>query len=263
MKEAKAGTNAEFHHKHEQEHHQQQQQLGDTHVAKEGEKWEFDQEVTKVFPDMISSSIPGYDSMRSLTTRLAQKFLKSGACLDLGSSLGGAVSELIDSNEHARFVLTEISQPMLEALSKRYKDEKNVDVCEVDLRNGIVPVLRNSLYNVVLCNLTLMFVPVEYRFKLVRSIYRSMEAGGIFLLVEKTLGNYPESQELLVEQYLDLKRLRGYTEEQILRKRLALEGVLVPVTQSWNEDMLKSAGFKIIDCYWRALQFTGTFAIKE
>ncbi|MGH3921557.1 MAG: hypothetical protein ACRDS1_01640 [Pseudonocardiaceae bacterium] len=42
-----------------------------------------------------------------------------------------------------------------------------------------------------------------------------------------------------------------YTQEEIDRKRLSLEGVLVPVTAKWNVEMLRAAGFQQVDCFWR------------
>ena len=42
--------------------------------------------------------------------------------------------------------------------------------------------------------------------------------------------------------YHGLKRANGYGEEAIERKRLSLEGVLVPVTAAGNEDLLRGAG---------------------
>lgn len=52
------------------------------------------------------------------------------------------------------------------------------------------------------------------------------------------------------------------TEEQINAKRKSLEGVLVPITAKWNEDLLKNAGFKSIDCFYRYLNFSGWIAVK-
>lgn len=64
-------------------------------------------------------------------------------------------------------------------------------------------------------------------------------------------------------EYYDLKREHRYTEEQIRDKRKSLEGVLVPVTESWNLDLLHTAGFKKVECFWRYLNFAGWLAVKE
>jgi DNA (cytosine-5)-methyltransferase 1 len=63
--------------------------------------------------------------------------------------------------------------------------------------------------------------------------------------------------------FLDIlwKAEQGYTHEQIARKRLALEGVLVPVTARWNEELLTAAGFRSVECVWRALNFAAWVAV--
>jgi tRNA (cmo5U34)-methyltransferase len=59
-----------------------------------------------------------------------------------------------------------------------------------------------------------------------------------------------------------MKGQNGYTEEEINSKRIALEGVLVPVTAKWNEQLLRDAGFNQVECFWRNLNFAGWIAIK-
>lgn len=59
-----------------------------------------------------------------------------------------------------------------------------------------------------------------------------------------------------------MKKENKYTEEQIVNKRKSLEGVLVPLTSERNTELLKNAGFKNVDCFWRYLNFCGWIAIK-
>src|SRR5262249_48396189 len=68
---------------------------------------------------------------------------------------------------------------------------------------------------------------------------------------------------LMVDLYYRLKRENGYTREEIDRKRFALEGVLVPVTARWNEELLRGAGFRQVDYFWRWMNFAGWIAVKE
>ncbi|MBQ1659307.1 MAG: tRNA (cmo5U34)-methyltransferase, partial [Clostridia bacterium] len=62
--------------------------------------------------------------------------------------------------------------------------------------------------------------------------------------------------------YYRIKGEHSYTQEQISAKRKSLEGVLVPITAKWNEQLLGSAGFKKIDCFYRYLNFAGWICIK-
>lgn len=95
-----------------------------------------------------------------------------------------------------------------------------------------------------------------------QSIYNALNDGGAFVFVEKVLGNTSLLDSVLVKEYYALKSANLYTQEQIESKRKSLEGVLVPLTAAWNEDLLKQTGFKQIDCFWRQLNFAGWIAIK-
>ena len=114
----------------------------------------------------------------------------------------------------------------------------------------------------VLSILTLQFVPIEHRLTLLGRLYDRMKPGATLLLSEKVLGSDPKLDALLTRVYLDMKRAHGYSAEEVERKRLALEGVLVPVTAKWNEDMLRSTGFRHVDCVWRCGNFAAWLAVK-
>jgi hypothetical protein len=103
---------------------------------------------------------------------------------------------------------------------------------------------------------------IEYRVKIVKSIYDALSDNGAFIIVEKVLGNTSEIDDLFVDEYYRIKSHNAYTQEQIQNKRKSLEGVLVPIMANWNENLLQTAGFKKIDCFYRCLNFAGWIAIK-
>jgi tRNA (cmo5U34)-methyltransferase len=228
------------------------------------DKWEFDKDVTEAFDDMLARSIPQYEVMRKAVYALACYFIQPHtAVVDMGSSRGEAVADLIDKYAlKNRFYLLEVSEPMLEALQERfahYINLNSVSVNNCDLRQDFPPVDAS----VVLSILTLQFTPIEYRQQILRNVYDSLTPDGSFILVEKVLGDTAQLDEMMVDIYYQLKQLNGYNKEQIERKRLALEGVLVPVTASWNVELLRSAGFRKVDCFWRWCNFAGWIAIKD
>ena len=133
------------------------------------------------------------------------------------------------------------------------QDPKPRPACQVSARRASV---TQSI-------LTLQFIPIEYRQNIVQNVFDNLTPGGAFILVEKILGCGSKLDALMVKEYLDFKRQNGYTEDQIQRKRLSLEGVLVPITAQWNESLLQNAGFKQVDCFWRWLNFAGWIAVKS
>jgi tRNA (cmo5U34)-methyltransferase len=236
-----------------------------------GPRWAFDEEVTRAFDDMLERSIPQYEVMRSAVHDMAVAFLQeqdlgaetSPLVLDLGCSRGEMIAMLLETLRarrlDARFVGLDLSGPMVDATRQRFVTEPHVDVVQLDLREDYP---RVAPAHVTLAILTLQFIPIEYRQSVVKRVYEHTAKGGCFILVEKVLGQTAQLNDMMVARYLDMKRANGYSEEQIVRKRLALEGVLVPITASWNEELLARAGFDAIDCVWRWMNFGAWAAIR-
>ena len=214
-------------------------------------KWAFDEGVTNAFDDMLSRSIPQIDIMRGLVREIVNEFITpQSTVIDLGTSQGAMLQGL-----SAHCIGIEISKPMADKARERLP---SVDIREIDLRYDY----PDERAKVALSILTLQFTPIEYRLSILKRVYENLLDGGVFILVEKVLGSSAVIDNTLVNHYYDLKRANGYTQDQIDRKRLSLEGVLVPVTAKWNEDMLHLTGFKQVDCFWRWLNFSGWIAIK-
>ena len=134
-----------------------------------------------------------------------------------------------------------------------------VDIQRLDLRAEYPP----EMASLTLAVLTIQFIPINYRRRIMKRIAGHTVPGGGVILVEKVLGSSAQFEELLTRRYYALKAMNGYTAEQIQRKRLALKGVLVPVTARGNEDLLLEAGFDQVECFWRWCNFAGWMAIKN
>jgi tRNA (cmo5U34)-methyltransferase len=219
-------------------------------------KWAFDPGVTSVFDDMISRSIPQYETMRSVVQAVAWPFLDAGFVLDLGCSTGLAIQAF--APRCARVLGIEISESMLETVRQRFVSYANVEIRKMDLRHEFPAV---SQVEVALAVLTLQFIPVEHRDRVVSRTFRALRPGGAFIVVEKVLAK-PGFNDLFVELYHRHKLAVGYTQEEVDRKALALEGCLVPLTESANVEMLRGAGFSGVECCWRWLNFAAWVAIK-
>jgi tRNA (cmo5U34)-methyltransferase len=110
--------------------------------------------------------------------------------------------------------------------------------------------------------LTLQFTPIDYRQRILHDVFRHTVPGGALILVEKILGASTGLGAMMIDLYHAHKTGNGYSVEEVERKRLALEGVLVPVTARWNEELLSGAGFDEVDCFWRWMNFCGWVAVK-
>jgi len=227
--------------------------------------WEFDAEVAEAFDDMLARSIPQYDVMRRAVFDIASRTLQSHPdktyrVLDLGTSRGEAIAPLIRRfGAYASYVGVEVSAPMIEAARSRFESWSDyVEIRNFDLRTGF----PDGPWHVIQSILCLQFVPIEYRERIVADAYDQLAPGGALIVVEKVLGE-SRLDQVFVDLYYEMKAEAGYSQEAIERKRLALEGVLVPITASWNEDLLRKAGFDLVDCFWRWMNFAGWVAVKR
>lgn len=237
-------------------------------------KWSFDGNVTAAFDDMLERSIPNYADMRKITTDaalwIADKAtwgagLKAPAIVDLGASRGTALQPLVDKlGARGRFFAYDVSAPMLEACYERFKGMVDAGIMQVrnhDLREGFPALSVHP--SVILSILTLQFVPIEYRQTLLRQAYEALSPSGGLILVEKVLGEADETNRLLTDLYYGLKRENGYAQEAIDRKRMSLEGVLVPLTADFNQQLLRRAGFDLVEVCWAWANFRAWLCLKR
>lgn len=256
-------------------------------------KWAFDADVAAKFDNMLGRSIPGYAQMRDLCFDLGKTFLTGNrpTVIDLGSSRGESVSAFVESPDldDTNYILTEVSEPMLDQIRQRWGDRPNVFPINYDLRkraSDLAEDLSNPLLmlrsnvaeydartimtmptinkpSLIQAILTLIFVPINFRQSIIQGVHDALAPGGAFIMVEKVLGNTALTQDMLVDSYHEHKNRHGYSWESIERKRAALEGVQVPVRSEENLAMLRNAGFRHVEVFWRHLNFEATIAVKD
>ena len=221
--------------------------------------WEFNSEVAACFANMLERSIPDYRSMRALVYNAGERFVKPGTLIvDVGCSTGLAVEPFVAKHRKENdFLLIDNAPAMVQMCREKYNEEPAVTVKEGDIWNFLP---FQDCASLVLSILSMQLMPTAYRRFMLRKIYESMIEGGALLYVEKVVAG--DLDDLMVDLYYQMKRNNGYTDEQIVSKRRSLENVLSQLEPSWNEGMLRSAGFKRVEMFWRCLNFCGWIAVK-
>ena len=207
-------------------------------------KWEFDDNVAACFEDMLSRSIPQYDIMRKSILDLASirinKILQRysdddlSICsqpfslLDIGCSDGLQISDFLSRYNHGHYVGIDISEPMLRKARERFEYEIKtgvVSISHMDLRKEF----PREYFDIITSTLCIQFTPIEYRQEILSNVYKSLNHEGIFLMVEKVLGETSALNNMFVENYYNLKKTNGYTQNQIDRKNYLLKVYWFPV----------------------------------
>lgn len=222
--------------------------------------WKFDKEVANVFEDMLQRSIPGLNDLRSLTDKIITTTLPlGGSVLDVGCSDGQQIKRLIDlQTQSMQFKLFGIdnSEEMISKAVERCGN--SVKFLIHDMTDGR-PRFSNfpGKFDVILCVLTLQFIPIELRAEVMSNLRSMLRDHGRLIFVEKVIFPDSKSQKFMTGIYHGIKYDNGYSLAQIDAKNKSLRNVLVSKTIDENRAMLESAGFESVITFWQNTAFVG------
>lgn len=224
----------------------------------------FDDEVARVFDDMINRSVPGYSTIVAMIGVLAERYCQPGSNVyDLGCSLGGACFAMTRAIQHHDYTLLAVdnSEAMIARLRQRLEaGEFGASDMHCLLDNVQDSAIENA--SVVVLNFTLQFIPVQEREQLLRRIYAGMREGGILVISEKIRFPDPKLNELFIDLYHGFKESMGYSKLEISQKRSALENVLIPETLEQHRMRLTTCGFQSVDVWFQCFNFASMVAFK-
>ena len=228
------------------------------------EDFKFDENVARIFDDMLNRSIPLYAETQSMALRLALNFIRKKSCVyDIGCSTGTVLKSLAQMipDSTVKLIGLDNSKPMLDEARKKLqlvKPKARVELLFKDITRELE--VKNA--SVIIMNYTLQFVRPLYRELVVRQLFEGMNKDGCLIMIEKVLGNNSLFNRMYIELYYAYKRERGYSDKEINQKREALENVLIPYRIDENFDLLKKCGFQTVDLFFKWYNFAGIIAIK-
>lgn len=224
--------------------------------------WKFDESIVSVFDTHAEQSIPFYNDMHNMVTKISDWFLQDNTNMyDLGTSTGKVIRNLREVYEDrgVHYIGIDNSEDMVEYTRKLFSNKLDVTINKDDISHQHVSFKNAS----VICSiLTLQFIPKRFRQEIVNKVYNGLVEGGCFIFVEKVLSESPELNEVWSGLYNDLKISNHLSPQHVLEKSSSLRGVMTPVTLKENITMLEKSGFKNIDCFFRWGNFAGLLAIK-
>ena len=221
----------------------------------------FDQDVVKVFDDMVRRSVPGYDSMIQMIGLIARMYGQDNTnYYDLGSSTGAITLSIALNNKsnNNQFFAIDNSKEMVEQCEKNLHNK--VDNLQA-ICDDINQVKINSA-SIVVLNLTLQFIDVNLRSNLIKKIYDGLEPGGILIISEKIHFDDAVTQNQITKLHLDFKKENGYSGLEIANKRQAIENVLITETKEQHLNRLRECGFVETSCFFQCLNFVSFLSVK-
>jgi len=221
--------------------------------------FEFNEDVTRVFQDMITRSVPGYELLLQMIALYASVFVRDQSNIyDLGCSLG-EVSRLIAEQTRKLdcAIIAVDNSPSMIRKCQQFGEFGNIDWRCDDIQN-----IEISNASMVVLNLTLLFIDRDQRQSLITGIARGLNEGGVLVLSEKVLLDPELENQRMVQLHQAYKKMQGYSDLEISQKRTALENVLVPDSQAMHQQRLKQTGFSEVYQCFRCFNFVSYLAIK-
>jgi tRNA (cmo5U34)-methyltransferase len=205
---------------------------------------------------------------QSMIVEIGQKFWQPGTNIyDLGCSTAFTLINLCRVIPGpASFIGFDNSPAMLEQAKKKIESREGmasrIELHHGDL-NGDLDLLPLTNASVVTLCWTLQFVRPLCRDELIQWIYQGLIGGGVLVVTEKVLTNSGPMNRFFIEFYCDFKAKNGYSWEEIMRKREALENVLIPYRLEENLELFRRNGFEIVETFFQWYNFAGFLCVKK
>ena len=223
----------------------------------------FDEQVVKVFPDMIARSVPGYELVVPMIGMLARRYVQPDSNIyDLGCSLGAAslaISRAVNING-VEIIAIDNSRAMVERCSQLMDENRGTVPVQVRLENVLETQIQNA--SVVVLNFTLQFLDRAQRQTLINRISQGMRPGGALIISEKICFTDQKEQSDQTDWHHDFKRTQGYSDLEIAQKRNALEDVLRPETEASHFKRFQQAGLSRPRRWFQCFSFASYIVFK-
>jgi len=229
-------------------------------TLQDSSKWTFRGNISNLFDNHISKSIPLYHQNFWVSLELSDYFLKDDSIVyDLGSSTGTFLKALQRRNKERKkikyFGIDIV--PEMTKYSKKNNIGKNIKFINKDINK-----FKFKKSDMIFSYYTLQFIDQKFRKKILKNIYDSLNWGGAFIIAEKIIAANSKNQNKINEIYLQWKVFQGFSHKDVSLKAKSLRGVLDPNSSTTNIKMLKEIGFKNIEIISQYLNFQTILATK-
>jgi len=230
---------------------------------KQVKNFTFDAQVVEVFPDMISRSVPGYNTIIDTIGRLSQHFVQDNSNIyDLGCSLGAATLAMRKgiTAQNCKIIGVDNSIDMVKRCKMHvdaFKGKTPVNIIEGNIQD-----INIENASMVVLNFTLQFIEKSQRQALLTKICQGLKPGGLLVLSEKISSDDSVIDNVLIDLHHNFKRDNGYSELEVAQKRSALEKVMLTDSLAVHKERLAQAGFQHASLWFQCFNFTSLIAIK-
>lgn len=188
------------------------------------EDWTFkNRHVVENFDAHVRSQLPWYELATGIVAHFARAYVPAGGVVvDVGCSTGnvGRAMEQMLASRAARLIAVDPAAEMRDA----YRGPGEFVVSDAQSFD-----FTQARPHVIVCFLSMMFVPVHERRELVARMKESLWPGGAIVVFDKTEPRAGYLGTVAYRLALAAKHENGETAEDVIRKELSISGVQRPI----------------------------------
>jgi len=193
--------------------------------------WTFEsREVANKFDKHVREQLPWYDMITDAVVYITRNYLTEGnRVVDIGASTGNLSRKLLPlANERKGRVLA--IEKSLQMCNNMVGMEEigvmNADITDIDIPEAQVYILF----------LTMMFIPVDKRQRLLDAIQDKAKVGGCLIIVDKICDHGGYFSTVMKRLTWHWKIQQGAEAEDIINKEMSLVGVQIPIDNYFLDD---------------------------
>jgi len=194
--------------------------------------WTFkDSEIASEFDSHVREQLPWYELATNMVSIIAKNYISNdGIIYDIGASTGNiglSMREVIKSRNAKLFAIEQSSE-----MAALYNGGGKLiigDACE----------FQYERFSLAVSFLSLMFIDIESRVKLIKKLKENVKMGGAIIIVEKA--NPPNGYlgTVLRRLTMEWKIGNGATPKDVINKDISLAGVQRPISDELDDDFIE------------------------
>lgn len=201
--------------------------------------------------------IPCFDDFYGMALDLMESSKDTPHILDLGAGTGLLSGMLLQKYPNARLTLMDISEKMLRMARPIFAGTDQVQYVVGDYTKHAF----TSSYDMIISSLSIHHLTHADKKNVFGTVYKMLEPGGLFINADQVQGKTPETDAYYRERWLDAIHRSGLSDEAI---SASIERRKVDINAKLDDQLLwlEEAGFSVVDCMYKYLDFAVFYAQK-
>lgn len=202
--------------------------------------------------------VPGWADMVRMTDILLAEFLpEDGRVLVVGAGGGLEIKRFAETHPEWTFEGVDPAHEML-ALARATLGSLGT---RANLFEGYVQDAEVGPFDGATCLLTLHFVGIDERRRMLGEIRRRLKPGAPFVLAHLSFSELPGERQVWLNRYAAFAASSGVDAAKARAAAKAVGERLSVVSPERDEAMLREAGFSDVACFYAGLAFRGWVAL--